>query len=592
MRIAVKGTIAFLGLYILVLAGAAVWAEIHLRAVASTLAAGTARLVGNEIARTVRESATEELLTPDQATRDRLAKIVDDVTEHSNVVVSLSVVDASGRVVASDSLDAGTQLAIPQAIFSSVQQGASASKLSFHGGDYHLFVPLVRNQEIVGYLRLLLKSQRIERLYHRAERQFLYAGASGLIGVALLGVLLHVQLSRRARTLARALEKALHGQGGIAGAGSDEFTEALQVAREFGQELTAAREEHAQASRRLSALLDAQQGGVIVVGADGNLEIASPLACELFGVNDIGELRQQWPRLRTLLSGCLEKDGAGVSHDVELPSATGGRCLRVESSALDGASGGERMLLVKNRDTVEALERELGLAIQMRGLARFYAAFAHDLRAPLNAMVMNLELLRQTLSDEPDEEDETHARQLRYTRVLQEELSRLNRQLSLLLRNTVPEEGHTEQVDLSDLIADVAGLLAPQARRQGVTLSTRLPEHKVTLTGNRDRLKQALLNVAINALEAMPKGGELFFGLHVAEGESRAEVELSDTGPGIPPEVLQDIYDMHFTTKEGGTGVGLYVARAAVHSCGGTISVESREGKGTTFRLTLPVGNP
>jgi signal transduction histidine kinase len=110
------------------------------------------------------------------------------------------------------------------------------------------------------------------------------------------------------------------------------------------------------------------------------------------------------------------------------------------------------------------------------------------------------------------------------------------------------------------------------------------------IVGRRDRLKQGVLNVAINALEAMPEGGLL--GLTVARDGDTARLAIRDTGPGIPPEIVGRIYAMHFTTKSGGTGIGLYVARSVVLAHLGTISIETAPGAGTTVHITLPLAPP
>ena len=137
------------------------------------------------------------------------------------------------------------------------------------------------------------------------------------------------------------------------------------------------------------------------------------------------------------------------------------------------------------------------------------------------------------------------------------------------------------------LVQDLEALLAPQAKRQRVALTTQLPAEPVTLVGQADRLKQAMLNILINALEAMPEGGSL--AIAVEQNAGTAHVTVRDSGPGIPTALIGAIYDMHFTTKSGGTGVGLYVARSVVQSHGGTIDVESHGEAGTTFTLTLPL---
>jgi signal transduction histidine kinase len=138
--------------------------------------------------------------------------------------------------------------------------------------------------------------------------------------------------------------------------------------------------------------------------------------------------------------------------------------------------------LVKSAESLEALQSELGLAIQMRGLTQFYAAFAHDLKAPLNAMVMTLELLKMSRQSGADD-DAGREKEFKYIGVLNEEIRRLDRQLRALLSHTAPPSQTRSELDLRGVVQDLEGLLAPQAKRQHVALTTQLPVEPVTLIG-------------------------------------------------------------------------------------------------------------
>jgi signal transduction histidine kinase len=170
--------------------------------------------------------------------------------------------------------------------------------------------------------------------------------------------------------------------------------------------------------------------------------------------------------------------------------------------------------------------------------------------------------------------------------VLREELDRLSRSLSGILTQTVPG-APPERFDLAVSLADLVALLAPQARRQTVELLTELPEGPLPIRGYPDRLRQAFLNVAVNALEAMPRGGRLT--VEARRDGTRVFVAMRDTGPGIPPEALPHLFDPDFSTKNGGSGIGLHVARALVELHGGEIRVESELGHGTDVRVLVPL---
>jgi signal transduction histidine kinase len=435
-----------------------------------------------------------------------------------------------------------------------------------------------------------MRSQRIAHLYDRAQRQFALVALAGLVVVVAAGMLLHLQLSRRSETLARALAAAVRGDA-ASPREHDEFAPALAVARQVGRELSEARGELLQGQQRMLSLLKALDIGAIVLEPDLGLAFANERAAELLGCREPAALARHWDeefRARIAAMSRAAAGPAGRPIEVDLTPATADAeaRLRIELYRLGADSCEGYLALVRSAESLEALQSELGLAIQMRGLTRFYAAFAHDLKAPLNAMVMTLELLKLTVQDDTADQP-AHEKQLKYIGVLNEEIRRLDRQLRSLLSHTAPPSQQRQELDLRALLLDLESLLAPQARHQRVTLTTRVPEEPVTLVGHADRLKQAMLNILINALEAMPNGGML--GIELQRGAEAVQLTVRDSGPGIPPELLAAIYDMHFTTKSGGTGVGLYVARSVVQTHGGTIEVQSAPSAGTTFTVTLPL---
>lgn len=590
MRFATKSTIALLALYFITLGGLAFWLEYQMRSMANTLMEGTARLVGGEIATAMSESALDQLLHADPTARQRLEQILANLSARSDVVASIAVVDETGKVVASDDITVGRQLAIPEAIFQGSQRAQFlASRVPLEGGKYHLFVPLVRAGTLVGYVRLSLSSHRISNLYHRAQRQLLMAAGAGLTFVAALGFLFHIQLTRRSAALARALEGAMRGEAVPIRHGRDEFARTLQVARKVGEELSEAREKSFDAERRFGALMKVMDVGVVLLNPEHGLEFANAPARELLGFPAAGELEQHWDEIGALVVHTLDSvDASGVRLDLDIPGATHPNRLRLEIYPHDEEARQGYLVLVKSREMQDALENELRLAIQMRGFARFYMAFAHDLKAPLNAMVLNLELLKSTLQrQDPEDDDAPRGRQARYVAVLSEELARLDRYLRTVLTQAAPPSETQQQFNLCDLIQDLATLLSPQAKQQQVDLKVRVPEGSLPYVGHRDRLKQAMLNIAINALESMPTGGRMSIALDTNDGH--AQIAIRDSGPGIPKELLGEIYGMHFTTKNGGTGIGLYVARSVVQAHGGDIHVASEIGRGTCFQVDLPL---
>ena len=227
-------------------------------------------------------------------------------------------------------------------------------------------------------------------------------------------------------------------------------------------------------------------------------------------------------------------------------------------------------------------ERVLRQASHMEVLSGLYHGVVHDLKSPLNTLVVNLELLKASIAEEPDVE-----RQRRYVSILHEELMRLNRAVERLLPAAGPVRDEHGRYDLRDLLDEVVTLIATTARHQGVKVTAEAGTASILVEGYRDRVRQALLCVITNALEAMPKGGALTLELTVRD-ESVA-LSVTDTGGGVPEETARHMFDLYYSTKERHEGLGLYVARSVVESTNGAIEHSPGPGGGSRFTLVLPL---
>lgn len=422
-------------------------------------------------------------------------------------------------------------------------------------------------------------------LYGVTMRRLGIVSFSALAVVGGLGLALYAQLARRGREVSELLEAVLGGQRPVAPEVKDDFGAAFAAVERVGRELHLERERGAQARERLSALSLLVDVGVLLVSPERLLDHANPRACELLGCADLARLERRWPELLELLEPALRlADSRPAQADVEVPASEGSRALRCLAYPLAQEEQRVFLVLLRDRVVLDALETDLLLASQLRSLSRVYRAVTHDLKAPLNAMALNLDRLRSALRRGEGAGEAAKAE--RYLDVLREEIGRLDRSLEILLAETTPAGRGRQEFDARAMVREIERLVEPQARLQHVALESHMPGVAVRIAGQRDRLKQAILNVAINALEAMSEGGALEMRLEARPDE--AEVLIADSGPGIPEEVRPRIFEAHFTTKTTGTGIGLYVARSIIEAHGGEITVDSAPGRGSAFRLRLP----
>ena len=590
MRLTTISTAGLVALYVTLVVGFATWQYQGIADAEQAAMTQTAELIGQEIASAVSEASLGQLTSSEPWARMRMLRVLHGVTKSSTVVSSIAVVGPSGEVLASDEfVEVGKQLDPPATVFAAGRRPQLVRSES-SGGTWQLLVPLGVEGEPPGYVRLDLASRHLTGVYARSQRRIWQAALAGLVVIAGLGIGLHLLLARRSADVVTILEGALAGRVPVVPRPGDEFATVYEAAGRVSRELLTERERGSQARHRLSALSLVMDVGVVLIARGRELEFANARACELLGQPDFESLVRSWPETRRLLEQPLaeaERKKPPVRADVEVANGGNPRRLRCQIYRFFEEPRDTFLVLVRDRAMVDALENDLLLASQLRGLSRVYRSITHDIRAPLNSMVLNLALLENTLQLDDVVDEREKASRAEYLSVLREELERLDRSLLALLAETAPPTPERQELDAREVQREIKRLLGAQAQLQGVRLATDLPETPVPVVGERDRLKQALLNVAINGLESMPDGGVLELGLVARDGF--AEIQVADRGEGMPEDVRQRIFDLHFTTKAGGTGIGLYVARAIIEAHGGEVAVDSTPGEGSRFQIRLPL---
>lgn len=243
---------------------------------------------------------------------------------------------------------------------------------------------------------------------------------------------------------------------------------------------------------------------------------------------------------------------------------------------------------------------------KLMALSRLTAGVAHEVKNPLNAMTIHLELLRQkltaglgrarrpssTLLQEGEEAGSVVAAAdlagaLRHAGVIADEIKRLDQVLQGFLKFTRPEELKLQPVDVRTLVNEVSELVEADAHQASVRVIVDCPADAPHVNVDPGMMRQALLNLAINACQAMPEGGALRIACATAR-DTRVQISVTDTGVGIKPEDLNRIFDLYFTTKEQGSGIGLSLVYRIVQMHDGEVEVESAPGRGTTFKLLTP----
>ncbi len=229
-------------------------------------------------------------------------------------------------------------------------------------------------------------------------------------------------------------------------------------------------------------------------------------------------------------------------------------------------------------------------------LVRLTGELAHELKNPLSTIKVNLQLSKEAL-DDVDLAESQRARwdQFRHNlasasrkiTIIQKETERLEQILDGFLRYVRQPDLQLDIIDINELVSDMIDFYSPQAYSHALTVRQSFTDQPLPCRVDPGALKQVLLNLFINAQQAMDKGGELM--IRTAPRDERAMIQVNDTGRGIPPERLSTIFRPYCSFRSGGTGLGLATAKKIIEAHEGTISVHSELGRGTSFTIELPL---
>jgi len=256
--------------------------------------------------------------------------------------------------------------------------------------------------------------------------------------------------------------------------------------------------------------------------------------------------------------------------------------LDVTLSALKGEDGTVwgTIILCKDMTEVQSLKREVETSRRLASLGRLAAGIAHEIRNPLSSIKGFATYFKERYRDNPDDQ--------KTSEIMIQEVDRLNRVITQLLEFARPPVIQKKRASLQSLVQHSLKMIERQASTKQIQILSHLPPEIKEVDLDPDGINQVLLNLYLNAVEAMDQGGTLSVSLHSDEGSPWVKIIVSDTGSGINKEDLEHIFDPYFTTKQTGTGLGLAIVHKIIEAHGGEVRAESEIGRGTTVSVLLP----
>jgi signal transduction histidine kinase len=359
----------------------------------------------------------------------------------------------------------------------------------------------------------------------------------------------------------------------------------------IGQRMRNVEEVFSALKENLNQILGNLQDGILLFTGDGRAILVSEASRRFLQIESdslLGLHAQEIFNRSTRLGLTLGEafDAGATLVKKEIRTETGRRIQASVEFIHDDRTRQDLGALVTLHDleSVEEIESELELSRRMAAIGRLTSGVGHEVKNPINAIVVHLELLKTKLGG-------ASAPAVRHLDVIDAEIHRLDRVVQTLVDFTRPVDLELREQDLRPIIGDILTLSAVEFSTHSVVLASRMPESPIMANVDADLLKQAVLNVIQNGAQSMPEGGRLDVILEVDPGAAvnTAVLRIADQGPGIPEEIRGKIFDLYFTTKSGGSGIGLAMTYRILQLHHGSVEVQSEAGRGTEFQLRIPL---
>lgn len=455
--------------------------------------------------------------------------------------------------------------------------------------EYHK--RLVSEGSLVGELHIGISASAVWRELLSPVATNLFIGLLAIVGAAIVAIGSANLLLRPLEAISTSIDRLglADESGTIDDLPQDQMvTGVTSRLKQLGQRLAGERSELEIMRGRLRQVVSHLEERLLLINREGRVILASPDAEQTLGLTNVDlsglpideTLGADHPLVATVERAFNERRSI-ARMTLHLPGTPRPRQLLASVQYIEDA--GEPVgALVSMRDyeSFQKLESQWDLSKKLADLGRITSGIAHEVKNPLNAMVIHLEILRSKL-------ESGHADPTPQIEILDSEIKRLDRVVQTFLNFTWPVEVHLQPIDLNVIVSQVIALASTEAQERGVTINKQLDPGALVIKGDADLLKQTLLNIIINGCQAMSEGGPLK--VTTARGaDGSARISITDRGIGIAAEDQERIFNLYYTTKKGGSGIGLAQAFRAVQLHGGEIRFESQIGVGTVFEIILP----
>ncbi len=460
------------------------------------------------------------------------------------------------------------------------------------GKIYETTLPLSLNNKPFGSIRLGITTSLLRRELNASLQESLALAGLTLPVAWLVAMGLGTLILKPIRRLTREVDRIGRGDFEIdarRGRGDEigELTSQLQL---LGQQLQADRLKMLGEKAQLQQVVDHLEDAIILFTRDRRILFFNK-AAEVVVRRPLEHV-VGWPwedmlepshPLQPLLEQAFEQQVGFRNATIALPRDGGHKEFLVSVFFVtDAQQAMGAMVVIKDLESIKTLQSLISYSAKLTALGRLTSGVAHEVKNPLNAMMIHLEILKEKLDVPPEQVQQS-------LEVIGSEIRRLDRVVQGFLKFIRPEELSLKLLDVNALLKDVVALLETEWQKDGIRFAFQFDPILPLMAADEELLRQAFLNILLNACQAMPTGGTVAISTE-QEGDEIVRVSIADTGVGIPPEDIDKIFHLYYTTKPGGSGIGLSLVYRVAQMHDGSIEVSSKVGRGTTMVVRLPVG--
>jgi len=521
-----------------------------------------------------------------------LNAVVNSVIIYSPTVYDISVGDTNNRALLTTGTGGEDQPLPARQNYQRLRDSNAVELIRAVFGPaqvYDVVLPLDRNGQPFATVRVGVRTTLLRSVYDPLVKPTLTLIGLALVTALVVAFLLGNLALRPMEELSLQLDywTATAEEHAVEEPEKDTVLRVSNKIERIGQRMRNVEEVFSALKENLDQVLGNLQDGIMLFTGDGRAVLVSSAVNRFLQIDRnllLGQHARDIFDRSTLLGRTVrEAWDAGVTLVQEEIVTESGNRIEVSLDFIHDdrtRQGLGALLTLHDQESVEVIESELELSRRMAAIGRLTSGVGHEVKNPINAIVVHLELLKNKLGATP-----TPA--TRHLEVIDSEIHRLDRVVQTLVDFSRPVEVRLVEWDLRHIVSDVVNLSAAEMATRQVYLTSRLPDFPQICKVDVDLIKQAVLNVVQNGAQAMPHGGKLEVSL-LEEGKS-AVIQIQDQGMGISEELRERIFDLYFTTKKDGSGIGLAMTYRILQLHHGSIDVQSEMGCGSVFQLRIPL---